>query len=85
MSGASILDRARRAPASLAFRELCRLVESAGYQLARIQGSHRIYVHENRPDLPLINLQGRSGKAKPYQVRQVLQIVDDNGLMEDGK
>lgn len=44
-------------------------------------GSHRIYRHATMPDLPLINLQeGGAGKAKPYQVHQVLAIVDTYGL-----
>lgn len=81
-SAAELMEKARRAPASLAFSELCRLVESVGYRLVRTKGSHRIYLHDARPELPIINLQRVRGKAKPYQVRQVLRIIDEHGLME---
>ena len=54
------------------------LVLSIGYKFDRQRGSHRIY---RAPGLPMINLQeAQSGKAKPYQVRQVLAIVDEHGI-----
>ena len=63
------------------FKDLCALVESLGYRFDRQAGSHKLYWHPSRRDLPRINLQeGKSGKAKPYQVKQVLKIIDDNGL-----
>jgi hypothetical protein len=52
--------------------------------LDRKRGSHRIYRHPLRPDLPLVNLQeSGAGKAKPYQVRQVLGIIETHGLKVD--
>jgi hypothetical protein len=37
--------------------------------------------HATRKELPLINLQAdKGGKAKPYQVRQVLTIIEDFSL-----
>jgi hypothetical protein len=78
---ARVLDSARRGPANVSFDDLCSLVERIGYVKRRQTGSHRIYRHPARPDLPLINLQrSRSGKAKPYQVRQVLDIIDTYNL-----
>jgi hypothetical protein len=48
-----------------------------GYALDRKRGSHLIYRHSSRRDLPLVNLQeGQAGKAKPYQVRQVVGLID---------
>jgi hypothetical protein len=79
-----LLEAARRNPSNVRFTALCALVESVGYVFTRQKGSHRIYVQGTRPELPLINLQkDRSGKAKPYQVRQVMRIIDEYGLMED--
>jgi hypothetical protein len=78
---ADLLEAMRASPANVRFRDLCRLVEHLGYVERRRAGSHRIYRHARRPDLPLINLQeGGAGKAKPYQVWQVLAIVDTYGL-----
>jgi Predicted periplasmic or secreted lipoprotein len=61
------------------------LVEALGFTLDRVQGSHHIYRH---PDIrQRINLQPRGGVAKPYQLRQVLQVMERNALLlrEDTK
>jgi hypothetical protein len=40
----------------------------------RVSGSHHIFGH---PDFPeMLNLQSIKGKAKPYQIRQLLLLVD---------
>ncbi len=75
-----IVETMRRSQANVAFKDLCRVVESMGYVLRRTRGAHLIYRHETRPELPLINLQADGSKAKPYQVRQVLDIRDTFGL-----
>lgn len=76
-----LLTLAERQSAGLKFRELCFLAEAVGYRLDRQVGSHLIYWHPTRPDVPRLNLQrGSSGDAKPYQVRQVLRIVREYGL-----
>lgn len=70
-----------RSPSNVRLADLCRLLERFGYIERSRTGSHRIYRHAKRPELPLINLQtGGAGKAKPYQVRQVLGIIDAYGL-----
>jgi hypothetical protein len=53
-------------------------VQTFGFQLARINGSHHILIHKDVPQ-PL-NLQEVDGQAKPYQVRQFLRIVEENNL-----
>ena len=54
------------------------VVEAFGFQLARIRGSHYIYAH---PDVPeLINLQNVNGNAKPYQIKQLFEIVERYNL-----
>jgi len=59
-----------------------RLVESFGFELRRTSGSHHIFVH---PDVPeLLNLQEVRGQAKPYQIRQLLDLVERYNLeLED--
>ena len=55
-----------------------------GFRLQRINGSHHIFAHPEV--LELVNLQDVKGKAKPYQVKQLLQLVERYNLkMEDGK
>ena len=73
-----LVDQARNTPKSIRFAELCALVHRMGYELARQRGSH---LHFRRPGCPAINLQDDgSGMAKPYQVKQVLEILDSCGM-----
>jgi hypothetical protein len=45
-------------------------------------GSHHIYAHPAIPEL--INLQNINGRAKPYQIRQMLRLVERYNLaLED--
>ena len=72
-----LLESARTSPANVRFRDLCGLLLRIGYALDRKRGSHLIYRHSSQRDLPIVNLQeGPAGKAKPYQVRQVLGLID---------
>jgi predicted RNA binding protein YcfA (HicA-like mRNA interferase family) len=65
---------ARLARGEVAFADLCSLAEVLGFELCRVSGSHYIFIH---PDIPqLINLQSVGGQAKPYQVRQLLRLVE---------
>ncbi len=78
---AKLVARARRTPNDLRFSELSALVVRMGYRLARTRGSHH---HYRKPACPIITLQRtRDGKAKPYQVRQVLAILDHYGFELD--
>ena len=76
-----VLDQVRRTPRNVRFADLCGLVERVGYELDRTRGSHR---HYRKPGYPGINLQAaKGGKAKHYQVRQVLAILDEYELEVD--
>ena len=67
---------------SVAFADLQSLVTGFGFQLRRVSGSHYIYGHPAIPEL--INLQNVDGQAKPYQIRQVLRLVERYNLeLED--
>jgi hypothetical protein len=46
--------------------------------LIRISGSHHIYTHQSVREL--VNLQNVKGKAKAYQVRQFLSLVERYNL-----
>lgn len=67
---------------NIAFRDLKKLVEAFGFELSRIEGSHHIFVH---PDVDeLLNLQEVSGEAKPYQIQQMLALVERYALKLKG-
>ena len=79
-AAADILEPARRSVGNVRFSDLRRPVEAIGYRLRRRAGSHHVYTHAARPDLPMINLQDDKGKAKAYQVRQVVRLIDEHKL-----
>jgi predicted RNA binding protein YcfA (HicA-like mRNA interferase family) len=49
-----------------------------GFRLVRVNGSHHIYAHPEVPEL--LNLQAVRGQVKPYQVRQLLKLIERYGL-----
>jgi predicted RNA binding protein YcfA (HicA-like mRNA interferase family) len=73
---------ARGAVANVVFGDLCGLAEALGFELRRVSGSHHVFSH---PDIPeLVNLQSVRGQAKPYQVRQLMRLVERYDLrLED--
>ena len=69
-----LLLRISTNPNNVDFKDFIRLVEGFGLKLKRSRGSHFMYA---RPGVPqLINIQNVGGKAKGYQVRQLLDIVE---------
>lgn len=79
MNPRKLLEAAQRNPRDVRFSHLQSLAEALGFSLARRSGSHHIYVHQTID--ALVNLQpDKNGKAKPYQVRQILDIVERYGL-----
>ena len=59
-----------------------RLIEAFGFALARVNGSHHIFIHPNISEL--VNIQNYKGKVKPYQIRQFLSLVEQHNLtLED--
>jgi predicted RNA binding protein YcfA (HicA-like mRNA interferase family) len=60
------------------FRDFCSLAEAFGFRLERVRGSHHIYRHVAIS--ARLNLQDHRGEAKPYQIRQLLTIVEECNL-----
>jgi predicted RNA binding protein YcfA (HicA-like mRNA interferase family) len=72
------LQQALAGSRNIRFGEMVTLVEAFGFRLSRVNGSHHIFAH---PDVPeLVNLQEVAGKAKPYQIRQFLRLVERYNL-----
>ena len=71
-----LLRAATDNPAGLRFEQVCQLAECFGFIHAGGKGSHRIY---KRPGhMQLMNFQqGNNGKAVPYQVRQLLAVINE--------
>ena len=62
----------RRSDANIRFSDLRALMKYLGFE-ERVRGSHHVY--RKRGIAEKINLQGRGGLAKRYQVRQVRQLI----------
>jgi len=69
-----ILDRILRgtSDANIPFTELCHLLCHLGFD-ERIRGSHHIFTKEGVEDI--LNLQPEKAKAKPYQIKQVRNVI----------
>ncbi len=78
MNKRKLLRKALSGSKNLRFGDFVTLVEAFGFRLARVSGSHHIFEHPAVPEL--LNLQNRKGKAEPYQVRQFLELIEENDL-----
>lgn len=80
-----LVAKARKSPKNITFSELRSLAECIGFQFARSKGSHFIYKLPGAQRVISIQ-EGKNGKAKPYQVKQLLREIDqlDDGTVDDG-
>jgi predicted RNA binding protein YcfA (HicA-like mRNA interferase family) len=76
-----LYEKALNNPKGLRFAEIVRLLESFGFRLDRVKGSHCIFIHPAVKEL--VNIQDVDGKAKPYQVQQVLKLFETYGLKQE--
>jgi predicted RNA binding protein YcfA (HicA-like mRNA interferase family) len=65
----------------LSFAEFQKLLEAFGYHHVRTNGSHHIYRREDVRDNRVIQPHGK--EAKPYQVQQFLDIIEQFALQLD--
>lgn len=57
---------------NIAFADLCSLLRHLGFE-ERIRGDHHIFTRDGVDEI--LNLQPKGAKAKPYQVKQVRNII----------
>ena len=62
----------RRSDSNVPFAGLCKLLKALGFD-EKIRGDHHIFTMDGVEDI--INLQPKGSKAKPYQVKQVRNII----------
>lgn len=70
-----ILDKMRVNPTSIRFNDLCKVCEFYFGEARQSGSSHRVYKTPWQGN-PRVNIQNTKGKAKPYQVRQVLAAIE---------
>jgi hypothetical protein len=62
----------RRSDSNVPFAGLCALLKRLGFD-ERIKGGHHIFSASGVEEI--LNLQQKSGKGKPYQVKQVRSVI----------
>ena len=64
------------------FGDMLSLMDGLGFRLSRVAGSHHVFSHPRVPEP--VSLQEVAGEAKPYQIRQVLRLIERYDLrLED--
>lgn len=90
-AAARILDMARAnklleqilrgdADANIPFSGMLQLMKRLGFR-ERVKGSHHIFFRDGVAEI--LNLQAHSGKCKPYQVKQVRNVILNYRLTGD--
>ncbi len=69
------------ADSNFGFEELRNVLLTLGFTERKTSGSHQIFFKEGIPEI--INIQPKDGKAKPYQVKQVRNIILKYKLFND--
>ncbi len=72
-----LLDKARNTPGGLSFVEFETLLEQSGWIFKRQSGSHRLW---KAPTGQIVPVRAASGKAKEYQVKQALKIMESSDV-----
>ena len=70
-----LLAAIRNNPHDVRFRDLAKVCDAFFGEPRQKGTSHRVYRMPWKGD-PRVNIQEKSGKAKPYQVRQALRAID---------
>jgi len=78
-----ILEQIKHNPKDVRFQDLCKVCELYFGEARHSSGSHRVYKTPWIGD-PRVNIQNNKGKAKTYQVKQVLKAIEklevDHGI-----
>ena len=83
MKARKVLEEILSGSRNIRFEDGCRLAKALGFELDRTRGSHHIFVHGEVAGLRL-NLQpDQNSQVKMYQVRQLLDAMEMNGLRLD--
>ena len=78
MKRKKLLQKLLSSTKNVRFSEAVACAEAFGFRLDRVNGSHHIFVYPEIPEL--LNLQIVKVKEKPYQVKQLLQLVETHNL-----
>jgi len=70
-----LVDDMKRNPKGIRFQDLCKACDHYFGEARQSGSSHRVYKTPWQGD-PRVNIQNDKGKAKAYQVKQVLKAIE---------
>jgi len=70
-----LVDDLKRNPKGIRFQDLCKVCDHYFGEARQTGSSHRVYKTPWQGD-PRVNIQNDKGKAKAYQVKQVLKAIE---------
>ena len=74
-----LLEKMINSPKNIRFEELVLLLEAFGFIHDRVRGSHHIFVRDDI--IEILSIQSsKNGKAKPYQIRQFIRLIEQYAL-----
>jgi predicted RNA binding protein YcfA (HicA-like mRNA interferase family) len=79
----ALLEELKQDMRNLRFERLCGIAEKFGFRFRGGKGSHRVFVRLGIREI--LTFQNVGGKAKPYQVRQLIKIIEEHRLDEEGE
>ncbi|MBI4680322.1 MAG: toxin HicA [Nitrospirae bacterium] len=74
-----IVAQMRSNPCNIRFTDICKVCDYYFGRAKQSSGSHRVYKTPWHGD-PRVNIQNNKGRAKTYQVRQVLRAIERKEL-----
>ncbi len=81
MSKLELLEELKANPKKIRFTRMCQIAEAFGFQTRKGTGSHRVYYRDGVREI--LNFQDEYGRAKAYQVRQFIKVIEKYNLQED--
>lgn len=74
-----LLEKVLSGSKNIRFDDFVTLLECFGFAMARISGSHHIFKHSKVQKSFPVQPQN-NGQAKPYQIKQFLDLVEEHDL-----
>ena len=71
----TIIHAMKNQPKNIRFKDLCKVCDAYFGCARQLGSSHRLYKTPWLGD-PRVNIQNAKGKAKSYQIKQVLQAIE---------
>jgi hypothetical protein len=73
-----ILQKILSGSKNIAFDDFVKLMNSFGFFLDRVNGSHHIF--KRKGIFEILNIQNVNGQVKHYQIKQFMSIIEKYGL-----